>query len=94
MLAQSLTSVPLTFANSDGLGTFTDKSTLFSNLELRIITDSTRNVYICIVVGKFLVQTHVYSSSTIDGVANVTTLSRLARHPNCVESACDFLSFF
>ena len=55
---------------------------------MRINTDAPRNVDVCIVDGIFLVQSHVDSPTTFGGVANVT-LSRLVRHPNRVECACD-----
>ena len=86
MHAYHLTSVPLTFAHIDGLKIYTDKSILFSKLEVRIITDAPRNVDACIVDGKFLVQSHVELSSTFGGQANVT-LSRLVRHANHVNFA-------
>ena len=76
MLAYPLTSVPLTFAHSDGHKISTDISTLFSKLEVRIITDALRNVDVCIVDGMFLVQSHVDLPSTFGGEANVT-LTRL-----------------
>ena len=65
MLAYHLTSVPLTFAHIDGLKISTNKSTLISKLELRIITDAPRNVDACIVAGIFLVQPHVNLPSTL-----------------------------
>ena len=55
MLAYHLTSVPLTFVHIDGLKISTDKSTLFSELEVRIIKNAPRNVDACIVDGMFLV---------------------------------------
>ena len=76
MLAYPLTSIPLTFAHSDGHIIFTDVSSLFSKLEVRIITDALSNVDVCIVDGMFLVQSHVDLPSTFGGEANVT-LSRL-----------------
>ena len=66
----------MTFDHSDGRKISTDKSTLFSKLEVRIIKDSLRNVDVCIVDGMFLVQSHVDLPSTFGGEANVT-LSRL-----------------
>ena len=51
-------------------------STLFSKLEVRIITDALRNVDVCIVDGMFLVQSHVDLPSTFGSEANAT-LSRL-----------------
>ena len=75
VLAYLLTSVPLTFAHIDGLKISTDKSTLFSKLELRIITDAPRNVDVCIVCGMLLVQSHVDLPSTLGGEANVNVLS-------------------
>ena len=88
VLAYPLTPVPLTFVHSDGLKIPTDKSTLFSMLEVRIITDALRNVDVCIVDGMFLVPAHVDLPTTFDGVANVN-LSRLVRRTNCIEFACD-----
>ena len=76
MLAYPLTSVPSTFAPIDGLKISTGKSTLFSKLEVRIITDAPRNIDACIVDGVFLVHSHVDLPSTSGGQANVT-LSRL-----------------
>ena len=72
MLAYPLSSIPLTFAHSDGHKISTDISTLFSKLKVRIITDALRNVDICIVDGIFLVQSHVDLPSTFGGEANVT----------------------
>ena len=54
VLAYPLSSVPLTFAHIDGLKISTDKSTLFSKLEVRIITDGLRNIDPFIVNGMFL----------------------------------------
>ena len=51
MIAYPLTSVPLTFAHIDGLKISTDKSTLFSKLEVRLITDAPRNKDACNVDG-------------------------------------------
>ena len=59
VLAYPLTSVPLTFAHIDGIKISTDKSTLFSKLEVGKITDAPRNKDACIVNGMFLVQSHV-----------------------------------
>ena len=55
VLAYHLTSVPLTFAHIEGLKISTEKSTLYSKLEVRIITDTPRNVDACIVDGMILV---------------------------------------
>ena len=88
MHAYPLTSVPLTFVHIDGLRISTDKSTLFSKLEVRIITDVPRNIDTCIVDEMFLVQSHVDLPSTFGGEANVT-LSRLGRRVNHVDFACD-----
>ena len=88
VLAYPLTPVPLTFGHIDGLKIPTDKSTLFSKLELRIITDALRNVDVCIVDGMFLVHAHVDLPTTFGGVANVN-LSRLVRRANRIEFACD-----
>ena len=76
MLAYPFTSVPLTFAHSDGHKISTDISTIFSKLEVRIITDALRNVDVCIVDGMFLVQSHVDLNCSFGGEANMT-LSRL-----------------
>ena len=54
MLANPLTSVPLTIAHIDGLKISTDKSTLFSKLKVRIITDAPRNIDAFVVDGMFL----------------------------------------
>ena len=59
VLAYTLTSVPLTFAHIDGLKISTDKSNLFSKLEVLIITGALGNVDDCIVDGMFMVQSHV-----------------------------------
>ena len=59
MLAYHLTSVPLTIAHSDGLKISTGKSTLFSKLGVRVITDALRKVDVCIVDRLFLAQIHV-----------------------------------
>ena len=69
MLAYPLTSVPMTFAHIDGLKISTDKSKLFSKLEVRIITDAPRNIDACIIDGMFLVQSHVDLPSTFGGQA-------------------------
>ena len=69
MLAYPLTSVPLTFAHNDGIKISTDKSTLFSKLEVGIITDAPRNIDACIVDGMFLVQSYVDWPSTFGGQA-------------------------
>ena len=88
MLAYPLTSSPLTFVNIDGFKASTDKSTLFSNLEVRIITDAHRYVNIYIVDGMLLLQSHVDLVSTFCGVANVT-LPCLVRRANMVDFASD-----
>ena len=59
VLAYALTPVLLTFAHIDGLKISTDKSTLFSKLEVRIVTDVPRNTDACIVDGMSLVQSHI-----------------------------------
>ena len=64
MLVYPLTSVHLIFAHIDGLKISTDKSTFFSKLEVRIITDAPRNIDACIVDGMFLVQSRVDLPST------------------------------
>ena len=50
----------------------TDKSTFFSKLEMRIITDASRNIDACIVDGMFLVQSLVDLPSTFGGQVNMT----------------------
>ena len=87
MLAYPLTPVPLTFAYIDGLKISTDKSTRFSKLEVRLITDAPRNKDACIVDGMFPVHFHVDLPSTFGGQVNVT-LSRLVRRANHVDFAC------
>ena len=81
------TSVPLTFAHIDGLKITTDKSTLFSKLEARIIADAPRSVDVCIVNGMFLVHSRVDLPSTFGCVA-IVTLSCLVRRANRVHFAC------
>ena len=83
-----LTPVPLTFAHIDGLKISTDKSTLFSKLEVRIITDAPRNIDARIVNGMFLVHSRVDLPSTFGGEADMT-LSCLVRRANHVDIACD-----
>ena len=69
------TSVPSTFPLlKDILKISTDKSTLFSKLEVRIITNVPRNVDVCIVDGMFLLHSRLGLPSTFGGVANVTRL--------------------
>ena len=92
MLAYPLTPVPTTFAHIDGLKISTDKSTLFSQPEVRIITDAPRNIDACIVDGMFLVHSHVDLPSTFGGQANVT-LSRLDIRANHVDFACDTFKY-
>ena len=87
MLAYPLTSVQI-----DGLKISTEKSTLFSKLEVRIITDAPRNVDACIVDGMFLVQSHVDLPSTFGGQANVS-LSRLFRRTYRVDFAGDTFKY-
>ena len=76
-----------TCALIDGLKISTDKSTLFSKLEVRIITFAPRNDDFCIVDGIFLVPSHVDLHSTFGGEANVT-LSRLVRRANHKDFTC------
>ena len=81
------------FVHIDGLKIYTDKSTLFSKLEVRIITYASRSADVCRVNGMFLVHAHVYLPSTF-GVVAIVTLSRLIRHANRVDAnredfACD-----
>ena len=87
MLTYPLISVPLTFAQIDGLKISSDKSTLFSKLEVRIITDAPRNIDACYLDRMFLVQSHVDLPSTFGDQANVT-LSPLVRHANHLDFAC------
>ena len=51
VLAYSLLHVPLTFAYIDGPNISTDKSTLLSKLDLRMITAAPKNVDVRIVDG-------------------------------------------
>ena len=55
---------------------------------MRIITDASRNVDVCIVDGMFLVQSQVDLPSTFGGEASMT-LSRLVSRANHVDFACD-----
>ena len=64
------------------------KYLLVNQLFLVRTTYAPRNVDVCIVDGMFLVQSHVDLPSTFGSVANVT-LSRIVRHPNREECACD-----
>ena len=89
MFAYPLTSASLTFAHIDGLKIFTDNLTLFSKLEVRIITHAPRNVDVFFycrwnVPGK----SHVDLPSTFGGEAHVTQ-SRLVRRANHVDFTCD-----
>ena len=86
MLAYPLTSVPLNLAHYGGLKVSTDKSTLFSKLVVRILTDAFRNVDVCMYCRR-KIQSHVDLSAAFGGVANAT-LSRLARRANRVDFAC------
>ena len=88
MLAYPFTSVPLTFAHSDGYKISTDKSTLSSKLEVRIITDVLRNLDGFIFDGMYLVHSHVDLPSTFGSDTNVTT-PRLAIRANHEDFACD-----
>ena len=88
MLAYPLTSVPLTFAHIDGLKISTDKSTFFSKLKVRIITDAPRNIDSCIVDGMFLVQSHVDLPSTFSGQANMTLSESVSSCQTC--KSCKF----
>ena len=88
VLAYPPTSVPLTFPHIDGLKISTDKSTLFSKLEVRIITDAPGNEDVRTVNKMFLVLSHVDLPSTFGGEANIT-LSRLVRRANHIDFACD-----
>ena len=49
-----------------------DKSTFFSKLDVRLITDAPRNIDACIVDGMYLVQSRVGLFSTFGGQANMT----------------------
>ena len=88
VLAYLVAYVPLTFAHNDELKISTNKPTLFSKLDVRIIKDASRNVDICIIDAIFLVPCHVDLPSTFGGVANVTS-SVLVRCANRVDFACD-----
>ena len=67
----------------------TDLKYLLANQLFSVrITYAPRNVAVCIVDRMFLVQSHVDSPFTFGGEANVT-LSRIVRHPNREECACD-----
>ena len=70
----------------EGLKISTDKSTLFRKLKVRIITVAPRYVDVCIVDGKFLVQSHVDLPSIFGGEANVTPFC-LVRRANHVDFA-------
>ena len=59
---------------------------------MRIITDSPRNIDACIVDRMFLVLSHVDLPSTFGGQA-IKTLSRLVRHANYVDFACDTFKY-
>ena len=88
MLAYPLTSVPLSFAHIDGLKISTGKSTFFSKLEVRIITDAPRNIDACIVDGMFLVRSRVDLPSTFCGQANVTLSESVSSCQTC--KSCRF----
>ena len=84
MLAYPLsTSFPLTFAHIDGLKISTDKSSFFSKLEVRIITDAPRNIDACIVNGMFLVQSLVDLPSTFGGQVNMTLSESFLSSQTC-----------
>ena len=55
---------------------------------MRLIIDAPRSVYVCSFDGMLLVHSHVYLPTTYGGVA-IVTLSRLVRHENRVDFACD-----
>ena len=78
----------MTFVHNNRTKISTDKSTLFSKLETKKITDDHRNVDVCIVDGMFLIQSLVDFPVTFGGVANVI-LSRLGRLANRVDFAYD-----
>ena len=59
----------MTFAHIVGLSMSTDKSTLFSKLKVRIITDASRNVDVCIIEVPSTVSCRF--DSTFVGVANM-----------------------
>ena len=69
VFAYHLTSVPMTFAHIVGLNMSTYKSTLFSKLNVRIITDAARNVDVCIIDVPGTVSCRF--ASTFVGVANL-----------------------
>ena len=83
VLAYPLTSVLLTFAHIDGLKISTDKSALFSKLEVRIITDAPRNIDTCIVDGIFLEQSCVNLPSNFGGQANMTLSESVSSFLTC-----------
>ena len=70
-----------------------DKSTLLIKLDVRILTDALRNVYVCIVDGMLLEQCHVDLHSTFGGVANVTP-PVLLRRANPVDFTCDTYKYY
>ena len=88
MLAYPLKSVPLTFAHIDGLKISTDKSTFFSKLEVRIITDAPINIDSCTVDGMFLVQSRVDLPSTFGGQTNKTLSETVSSCQTC--KSCRF----
>ena len=76
MLSYPLTSVPLNVAHSDELKISTDKSIVFSKLEVRLITDAPRNIDVCIASMECSWYRLMYIRySTFGGVANVTVSS-------------------
>ena len=83
MLAYPITSVLLTFAHIDELEISTDKSALFSKLEVSIITDAPRNIDACIVDGMFLEQSCVDLPSNFGGQANMTLSESVSSFQTC-----------
>ena len=71
----------------------TDKSTLFSKLDVRIITDAPRNIDACIVDEIFLVHSRVDLPLTFGGQANVTLSRRLVRRVNLEDFVCDSFKY-
>ena len=81
----------MTFAHIDGLKISTDKSTLFSKLELRLITDDPRNKDACIVDGMIPIHFHVDLPSTFGGQVNVTLSCQMCK--SCRFCMCDTFKY-
>ena len=81
VLSYPLTSVPLNFTRSDELKISTEKSIVFSKLEMRLSTDAPRNIDVCIASMECSLYRLMYiCHSTFGGIANVIT--RLVRRTN------------